>query len=286
MENKHADQATIERLLTDPQPGIYENIPFKIYRGIKAVNNSKLGRLDHCPAAINQPDEDTRTLQFGRALHTYCLEGAVAFFAQYAIAPEVDKRTKEGKARWAAFQAENLDKMAIDPDEYETILGMHASLQDHPYAKILMKQGVGERTLIWRHDETGHLCKCRADWTPGDDHGIVLDLKGLAEVNENYFLRAAIGGYGYARAAAFYLDGTSIATGKQFKNFNFICCEKAAPYKVEIYTMEDDILAWGRGEYYRLMRQLKRLEEEGGKFPAYVHGGSVSIFLPQWLQKQ
>lgn len=284
MQSITADQATLDRLITDPQPGIYEGVPFKVYLQIKAVNNSKLGRLDHCPASVYISEEDTEALRFGRALHTYCLEGPETFRRRYAVAPQCDRRTNVGKAAWASFQASNLDKEIVTEAEYEKMLGMSGSLQEHPYAKILLKQGCGERTVIWRHDETGHLCKARTDWIPGDDHGIVLDLKGLAEVNEKAFIRAAVGGYGYARAAAFYLDGTSIATGKQFKIFAFVCVEKEMPFKVEIYTMEDDMLAWGRNEYYRLMRHLKQLEEDG-KFPAYVHGGSVPIYLPAWLQK-
>jgi len=284
MEQSQEHKAMLEKLQIDPQPGVYEDVPFAVYAKIPAVNNTKLGRLNHCPASIFNPIEDTKALRFGRALHVHVLEGELIFHSRYAIAPQCDKRTKEGKAIYANFVAASLGKDLIDEDEYELILQMKESLFNHPYAKILLRQGQGERTIIWRHDETGHLCKSRTDWTPGDEAGIILDLKGLAEVNERKFISACVAeDRGYARAAAFYLDGTSRALGKKFNCFAFICVEKEAPCKVEIYTMEDDMLAWGRDEYFRLMRYLRQLEE-ANSFPAYVHGGTVPIYRPAWLK--
>ncbi len=278
------NQTTIEQLIMDPQPGVYEEIPFGAYVRIPAINNSKLTRLDHCPASIFSEMKDTKALHFGRALHVYVLEGEFAFHSRYAIAPKCDKRTKEGKATYAAFAAESIGKDIVDQEDFDLIVQMNASLYKHPYAKILLGKGRGERTVIWRHDETGHLCKARTDWVPGDDAGIIIDLKGLEEVSERKFVRAAVAeDRGYARAAAFYLDGTSRALKKKFNVFAFICVEKEAPCKVEIYTMEDDILAWGREEYYRLLRYLKQLEE-ANSFPAYINGGTVPIYKPDWLK--
>jgi len=284
MQPEHPHQKILDQLLHDPQPGVYTDVPFWIYLQIPAINNSKLTRLDHCPASIYVPQEDTDALRFGRALHVFTLEGPVIFQSLYAVMPECDKRTKEGKAIYADFMAKNLSRIPIKKTEVEMIVGMDASLRSHPYAKTLLSQGQGERTIIWQHDETGALCKCRTDWVPGDDHGIIIDLKGLAEVTERKFVNACIAeDRGYARAAAFYLDGTSKATKKKFDLFAFVCVEKEAPYKVEVYTMEDDMLAWGRQEYYRLMRYYRQLEE-AGHFPAYVHGGAVPVYRPGWLK--
>jgi hypothetical protein len=278
------NQAVIDRLIKDPQPGVYGDIPFSAYIQIPAVNNSMLSRLNHCPASIFIQMKDTKALRFGRALHVYVLEGEVAFHSRYAIAPICDKRTTVGKNVYAKWVAENMDKEPIDQDEYELILAMNASLYQHPYAKVLLGKGCGERTVIWRHDETGCLCKSRTDWVPDDNTGIVIDLKGLEEVTERKFVNACLAeDRGYARAAAFYLDGTSKALGKKFDVFAFICVEKEQPCKVEIYTMEDDILAWGRAEYYRLMRHLQTLED-AKHFPAYIYGGTVPIYRPAWLK--
>ena len=48
----------------------------------------------------DNPPEDTASLLFGRAVLKFVLEKD-DFFNEFAVAPLVDRRTKEGKAEWS-----------------------------------------------------------------------------------------------------------------------------------------------------------------------------------------
>src|SRR5574337_598414 len=104
------------------EPGIYPNVPFSEYKAIKAVSNSYLSRIDRCPALALIEQEDTPSMLLGRAVHKSVLEGEGAFFAEYIKAPKIDKRTKEGKAEWAAFQEKHSAFGAVtllDAEDYK-----------------------------------------------------------------------------------------------------------------------------------------------------------------------
>ena len=54
----------------------------------------------------DNPQEDTQALLFGRAAHKYILE-TYDFYNEFAVAPNCDRRTKEGKETLNKFVAES-----------------------------------------------------------------------------------------------------------------------------------------------------------------------------------
>jgi hypothetical protein len=67
--------------------------------------------------------EQTPTMAFGEAFHMAVLEPD-KFENSYVVAPNVDRRTKAGKAEWNAFKEANEHKRLIKHDEMETIKKM------------------------------------------------------------------------------------------------------------------------------------------------------------------
>jgi hypothetical protein len=92
-----------------------------IYDGIQALNQSGAKELlkspAHYQAYLNRTREESKALRVGTAVHKLALEGLDAYNATHAIAPEVDKRTKEGKAAWAEFATANEGKAILTADE-------------------------------------------------------------------------------------------------------------------------------------------------------------------------
>ena len=78
-------------------------IPNKEYREREGVSSTDLKKIAKSPAHFrywkDHPQEDTPSLLFGRAAHKYMLEKD-EFKTEFAVAPNVDRRTKEGKELW------------------------------------------------------------------------------------------------------------------------------------------------------------------------------------------
>ena len=72
----------------------------KEYREREGVSSTDLKHMVKSPAHFrywkDNPQEDTPALLFGRAVHKYVLEKD-DFFTEFAVAPNVDRRTKEGR---------------------------------------------------------------------------------------------------------------------------------------------------------------------------------------------
>lgn len=270
-----------KKLLNELNPGVYSNIPHKSYLALPFVSNSYLGKLARCPANAKIEQEDTPSLLFGRGVHAYILEGQRAFKKEFAISPDIDKRTKEGKEQWNGFLSKNADKNILTIEDYAKIKEIDNAVYRHPFATRLLSQGISEQTVIWFDEETGIMCKMRADRLPDGDHGVLVDLKTTEDACEFAFA-SSIRSYGYARQAAMYLHGIKTITGKRFDLFTFIVVEKKKPHRTEVYTLDSEYLAWGFQEYKRLLR-LERQCRDIGEWPHYQYPGAQEIFKPNYL---
>lgn len=85
-------------------------IPNKEYRTREGVSSTDLKHLMRSPAHFKywkeHPQEDTPALLFGRASHKYMLEKD-DFFNEFAVVPNIDRRTKAGKEEYAKFLEES-----------------------------------------------------------------------------------------------------------------------------------------------------------------------------------
>lgn len=262
------------------EPGVYTNISSKEYHDMTdIVSNSYLGRLDKCPASVMAQQKDTPALLFGRALHSFVLEGMEKFIKDFAVAPQCDRRTKEGKEIWELFEMDNQGKGIIKEEDFEIIQKMDNAIKTHPFAKRILASGISEQTVIWVDEETGIKCKCRPDRTA--PHNTLVDLKKTKDAGSHAFQRSIVT-YGYARQAGMYLEGISIATKKNYDSFCFIAVEDVEPYRVEVYTLDQQFVAWGAREFHRLLNLEKKCRESK-KYPHYKTGGAVNIFKPSYL---
>lgn len=263
-------------------PGVYENIPAAEYHAMHDyVSNSYLSRLDKCPAAAQVPQEDTPAMLLGRAVHCVVLEGEEEFNKNFCVAPAVNKRTNGGKAAWAEFCAANPGKDVITADEYQTLINMREAVYQHPFARMILAEGVSEQTVIWTDPDTGIKCKCRPDRIPSNGAGVLVDLKTTTDAGEHGFTRS-VTGYGYARQAAYYLDGYNAATGAAADAFVFVAVEKTAPYRVEVYELDPEFIAWGREEYRRLL-ELEYTCRSQGEYPNRQSDEMITLYKPKYL---
>ena len=202
----------------------------KAYDKIPAVRRSDLWEIRKSPAhylyAIRKEEKSTAALQFGSAAHKYILEEE-DFWKCYALAPEVDRRTKTGKETWMQFQRELMEtgKESVAPTDYATILEMNEALLQNETAARLLKTGRHEVPIQWTDPTTGELCKCRPDClTEYNGEKYIVDYKTTQSCEDGHFERSCRY-YGYKLQAAMYTEGVFSETLEPHR-FAFVAQEK------------------------------------------------------------
>ncbi len=247
------------------------------YRTRKGINKSTLWEIRRSPAhykyLLEHPTEDTPALRFGRALHAAILTPA-AFKREYVVAPDCDRRTKEGKETYALWQSNLTPDMTIlSADDMQTIQGMVKSYQDSKEARALLRNTRREVPKFWTDPETGLLCKCRIDAIKTD---AVVDLKTTLDASTDAFTRDAMR-YGYHVQAAHYLQGVEATIGRR-PEWYFLVIEKKPPYCVHIMHASSELIDLGAYERACLMEKLKHCIDTD-TWPAYA---AEELTAPAW----
>lgn len=259
---------------------IIENMPATEYHSITdRISNSYLSRLAICPAAARIPQVETQPMVFGKAFHSFVLDGLAAFARDVCILPELNRRTNQGKADYEAFQKANEGKAIISQEDLAAIMEMDKSVKSHPLAKNLIGTGTNEVSVFWNDSFSGLPCKARPDKVPGQN--TLVDLKKTRGASAHSFQRSIID-FGYHRQAAFYLDGMRKATGENYDLFAFIAVEDSEPYRVEVYTLSQDFINYGRTEYQRLINIENNCRQKG-EWPNYTSAEATEIELPKYI---
>lgn len=266
-------------------PGIYD-IPAAEYHqspglskgGIDRLLSSPLHYYDHFLAPDREPSTPTDAMIIGSAVHTATLEPDL-FGPQYCCAPTgIDKRTKDGKAAWGAFVAENAGKVVLSADDFERVQKIAAAVRAHPTVQKILADGRAEQSVYWTDTDTGVLCRSRPDWMRP---GMLADLKTCMDASQEF--QRSIFNMGYHRQAAHYLDAVR-AHGDDHSNFVFIAVEKSRPFAVACYVLDDAAIALGREENRRAREIYARCMETGvwPGYPAQIQ----TISLPNYAFKR
>jgi exodeoxyribonuclease VIII len=270
-------------------PGLYDDLPNHEYHGGLGTSKSGLDILHRSPmhfafrASAANDNAPTAAQSLGSAFHASVLEPDL-FAEMYVVAPQCDRRTKEGKALWEEFQASNVGKEHLTADAMIQIHGMRDALLAHPAAaKLLSAPGKAERSYYWIDEETGELLRCRPDFDRDD--GIIVDLKSTHDASPEEFARS-IGNWRYHVQHPFYMDGRDEAIRQagldlpKSKAFVFIAVEKTPPYAVGVYMLDAAGVEAGRMEYradLRMLAECRRTNVWRG------YGDNIqSISLPAW----
>lgn len=258
------------------------------YRTAPAISRSELWKIRESPEkfkwAMEHPEEPTPALIFGQVFHKLALE-PLTFGDEFAVAPNVDRRTKDGKAAWAEFVASADGKTVITQDVFDKASDMVCALYRAPYVKKLLN-GQREVPMFWTDEMTNEACKCRHDCvTIVGEQPIIVDLKTTADASTDAFMRTAVN-YGYDFQAAMYSDGYEKNTGKK-PSFVFIAIEKEPPYSVNILQADELFLKRG----YDVLRELIGIYHEckqTGNWYGYLGAYEVinNLGLPAWLAKE
>ena len=276
------------------------------YRSHPAISRSDLWKIRESPEKfkwlMEHPSEPTTALLFGQVVHKLLLEPNT-FSDDFAIAPVVDKRTKDGKAEWERFLLNAEGKQIVQPSMMETALAMMDVAMANPVVADLLN-GDHEVPFFWTDPDTQEPCKCRVDAIKRDERGvpIIVDYKSTSDASYGAFVKDVVK-YGYYFQAAMYSDGVihnglcpRLVTGKPKRRwtkdpetgkrkywtetperivmggtegeiiaprFFFVVQEKTEPYAVNVFEMDIDFIVAGRDKFRELIGIYHTCKETG-----------------------
>jgi hypothetical protein len=258
--------------------GIYYDLPAEDYFAAEHINNSSLKLINKSPlhykSSLEIKRDETKALVIGSAVHCSVLERE-SFFDRYAVAPKIDKRTKEGKERFT--ELESSGKIILGADDFEQISAITNAVLFHDTASKILAEGRAEVSVFTEVLDVQ--AKCRIDW---HRPGILTDLKTTDDASPSGFARS-VANYGYAMQAAWYLDCCE-AAGLDARTFIFIAVEKSPPYAVAIYELTPESIEVGRIQYQRALALYKHCMATG-EWPGY-DTSIIQLSLPQWAINQ
>jgi exodeoxyribonuclease VIII len=275
------------KLMQTPEPGLHYNVPFETYAAWDAVNNSVLKlMIDKTPAHARhymlEGRKETPALLFGRAADCYLLE-PTRFHMDFAVGPECDKRTREGKALWADFlETVRPGQEIISQSDYDAIQKIYGVVSASQ-AMRLIEGGLSQVCCVWKDEPTGLLCKARFDYLQ-PDIPMITDLKTSQSADPERFA-VDIFKYGYYQQAGFYTMGYRAVTGFDMDPpFCIFAIEKEAPYVHNGFELHADTVSAGQIAARRaLTLYAKCLAED--KWPAYTDKITI-LNMPYWALRQ
>lgn len=227
----------------DIGPGIHANVSRETYDAIPALSCTVLKKwltVGEIPSEFayflrtRWEEKPTEALLIGRALDCAMLDGN--FESQFAVGPDVDRRTTAGKAHWTAFKAANKEKTILTADQGATVSAMAEALHKAPALNGVFENCkktvlVGE---LW-----GFPCKAEIDlFSSNSTH--LMDLKTARDVSKRWFGKAFID-LGYHFQATFYLL-LARACGLDKRIFDFLAVKNEAPWTCKVHSFDMDNL--------------------------------------------
>lgn len=261
------------------------------YHALPSVSSSQLKTILRSPAHYadaylsEKPRKDpTASMVLGSLTHTLFLEPE-QYGSEYIVAPECDRRTKDGKAVYAAFQDAADGMTIITAEQLTTAQSMANAMCGHIIHQA-MTGGYAEASIFWTDEQTGLACRIRPDYhiPPCETWptGLIIDVKTTDDARAESFARTCVN-FGYDLSAAMYCDGFQQHYGTTELEpplFLLLVVERDAPHGVACYEISDEMLAKGQAKYRTAINTLFACQESG-EWPCYPDV-IQKLDLPKW----
>jgi len=224
---------------------------------------------------------DSAALRIGSALHAAVLEPGTYRY-RYATAPDVDRRTKAGKSAYAEWESTLAEGVTIlRAAESETVDQIAMAVMDSPIAMEVLEVATYREVSAFSTLH-GVPCRSRLDaMTP--DSQLVCDIKttgGLASTKE---MEQAVWKYGYGLQMCMYREMLRV-NSREPEAMVIIAAEKSAPYGVQVFTLDPEVLDL---HIPRLERLLRRWQDTvgSGLYPSWEQGDFTPLGVPDWARR-
>lgn len=257
------------------------------YNGIEAVNHSVLKMFRRSPAHAlaamrGKPREPTDKMKLGTAAHCRVLTPDL-YESTVFVAPECDRRTKDGKATWAAF-VESVPPGAtvITSEQSELVSRIAQAIHAHPLAARLCVDlpGDPEVGLMWPDAGSGVWCKGIADRIVSISGGAgIIDIKTTQHAGPVPFGRQAAN-ESYHTQLAFYRRGVAALRNGEQAVCLIVAVENEEPHGVAVYDLSAEQLDAADKLIDGWLAQYAALKDRT-EWPSYPQE-VTSLRLPPW----
>ena len=218
---------------------------------------------------LNQQYKETPAMALGTAVHQAILEPD-DFYDLYHVIEKIDKRTKAGKLEFEKQMELAKGKIILESDTHEIIKSILENFRKNDLAKKYCK---GEIELSHYLKYKNIDVRVRPDCINRISN-FICDVKTFQDNSPDAFKRDVYK-WGYHLQAAFYMDMLGI------DNFKFVAVTTTHPYTVEVYTLDDDTIEFGRNAWQLAFTKwqtfLKTNEPPGYHWYKFDKDGSFLI---------
>lgn len=210
--------------------------------------------------------EPTPAMVFGSAVHCHILEPN-EFDARYFVAPQIDRRTKAGREKYAALQKEHEGKEILNAKDWERL-----QLVDHAIRSNSQAMDILNGATATEQDKTapiegipfrGIADIVGANW--------VADLKTTTNASPDGFGRSATN-------LGYHLQGAAYCALWQVPHFYWIAVETDAPWNVQVYRQHPDALAKSDRRLRELIHRWNAWDGTPGSYSPDIE----VLDLPKW----
>lgn len=255
------------------------NIEDRDYRSAHGLSKSMLTYFLRSPKhylyATETTTEPTDAMQFGTAIDAEILRSNPKDF--YAVCPDVDGRTKEGKLIKEKFKQEAEGKAVISAKDAEKIPFIKESLQGHPEVGKILRNLTHKQLAVFGTISTAHGDVVLKGLIDGYDEktGTVFDLKTAQDASPEGFRRAMKSfSYHYQEIQYRWLLNN---LGMPVDRFVFGVVDSAPPFVTGAYSMHDSLLKPTYDNWYRAIEKFAKCNGSGN-WEGY--GDSVITLTP------
>lgn len=248
------------------------------YRQLSALNHSTFKAFFRSPHAYKnqKPVEQSEAMRIGLAVHTLWLEGTEKFTEQYAIYPDIDGRTKEGKEMKRIFDDQSQNKTKITHESGEIVYAcVNALNNSNVCSKHFMEGSDIEKEVVLTAKLNGILCKGRIDAISLKE-STIWDVKTCEDASFTEFRRDILN-RNYHTQAAFYTMLADEVYGKRDWNYKLIAVEKKRENGVHVFSLGRNVIEASRNITSLALEQLK-ICEQTGYFPDFGESEVNSLY--------
>lgn len=235
-------------------------------------------------AFLERKNEPTDAMKFGTLAHLAILEPE-RFKKQVVTLPDFgNMRTNAAKEARAEYLAQ-LPPGCIfgTAEEMSDLNGMVEAILAHEDAVMILKRCTPEVSGYYVDKATGLWCKVRADILDLERTEFLFDLKTTKNSRRERFA-SDIWDFKYNVQLYMYAHGVKAITGKMPEHCGFIAVEKTAPFEVEVFLADENMMRRGREGYELGMRTIEKAVRTRS-FPRRS-AGMVEIALPGYTDFQ
>lgn len=220
---------------------------------------------------INAKREPSKEMNFGSLLHCMIMYSQ-QFTELFAVAPDVDKRTKDGKATWEQFVSQNEGKTVVTGEDVDTAHEITAKLFSNSNIKDVV-HGCSEFEKEWRTEIDGLPFRGFLD---GVSDNYILEVKSTSDANPSSFSRDFHNRMYYIQAALY-----KMATGKDIM---YLVVETKAPYNSFLAPITDEYIQYGINEISKLTNKFQTCMVLNGWDTGYDFMKDIVLDLPPWIK--